>query len=133
LFEQLWHAESPNVAFIGLPHSILPFPLFELQAEAVERSWRTEEVSVLPQVDERRHAAATAACSGGEGKPHGRVPDDTHCLGSAQWEYCRRMAEYAGVLDDSIEDYLATNKVGEERDARVVRVCVRVAPLLPVD
>jgi hypothetical protein len=34
LYEQLWHARYPNLAFIGLPHSVVPFPFFELQAEA---------------------------------------------------------------------------------------------------
>lgn len=108
LFEQLWHAECPNIAFVGLPHSIIPFPCFELQAEAVDRSWRE---SILPEVVGRRAAAAADAESGG--LTNGRVPEDTHNLGPAQWEYCRRMAGYAGILDDRLNDYLATNQVGD--------------------
>jgi hypothetical protein len=112
LYEQLWHAVYPNVAFVGLPHSIVPFPLFELQVEAVERSWRSgTSSSILPDLSERMRLAKAAAESGGEGKPEGRVPEDTHYLGPMQWEYCRRMADYAGILDDKMEDYIATNKV----------------------
>lgn len=116
LYEQLWHAEHPNIAFIGLPHSVLPFPLFELQAEAVINSWlrrsNSESTSSLdlPPKTQRLQHAAEAALSGG--KTNGRVPDDTHYLGSAQWEYCRQMARYAGILDDTLDAYLNTNQVG---------------------
>lgn len=109
LFEQLWHAELPNVAFVGLPHTVLPFPLFELQAEAVERSWRGD--AILPPLPERRSHAAAAAMSGGRGKQNGRVPDDTHYLGDAQWDYCRDMARYANLLDTKVEAYLDMNQV----------------------
>ena len=34
LYEQLWHAQYPSLTFIGLQHSVVPFPFFELQAEA---------------------------------------------------------------------------------------------------
>jgi hypothetical protein len=109
LYEQLWHAHTPNVAFVGLPHSIVPFPLFELQSAAVENSWR--HPSVLPSLEQRVQAAQKDAESGGEGKSNGRVPEDTHYLGGKQWDYCLRMAKYAGILDNELEDYLATSKV----------------------
>lgn len=128
LFEQLWHADAPNVAFIGLPHSVIPFPLFELQAEAVARSWRLgdgnnddndndnnsrmQQLQVPTGVSERKRAANADAASGGPNG--GRVPEDTHYLGSAQWDYCRRMAAYAGILDDALEGYLAINQVGAD-------------------
>jgi hypothetical protein len=108
LYEQLWHAVYPNLAFVGLPHSILPFPLFELQAEAVSKQWQH---CTLPDLDDRLTAAAAASESGGEGKEAGRVPEDTHYLGGAQWDYCRRMAAYAGIYDETMENYIATNKV----------------------
>jgi len=118
LFEQLWHAVFPNVAFVGLPHSVVPFPLFEFQCEAVEKSWSAH--TVLPGLKERTEAAERAALSGGEGKPNGRVPQDTHFLGPKQWDYCRKMARYAGVYDNKVEDFIATQEViyddaGEER------------------
>ena len=109
LYEQLWHAGSPNVAFLGLPHSVLPFPLFELQAEALLQQWVTKWT--LPDATTLMTLAKSAASSGGEGKSNGRVPEDTHFLGDAQWDYCRRMAKYAGLYTDKMEDYLMTNQV----------------------
>jgi len=121
LFEQLWHAAYPNVAFLGLPHSVLPFPLFELQAEAFVHQLQQGS---LPVLQSRVKSANFDAISGGEGRmPHGRVPTDTHYLGDAQWAYCHRLAKYAGLLHDSddpmakekrnLVQYLATNKVSE--------------------
>jgi hypothetical protein len=110
LFEQLWHATYPNLCFVGLPHSVIPFPLFELQAEAVWSSW-TNSPSVLPDQSVRQQHAEEAAVSGGEGKvDDGRVPQDSHYLGSAQWDYCRRLASYADIYDNRMEDFLVTNK-----------------------
>jgi len=113
LYEQLWHAECPNLAFIGLPHSVVPFPLFEIQAQACERQWRLQG-EAWPGQEEMLEAARRDAESGGYGKEHGRVPEDTHYLGNAQWEYCAHMAQNAGLYDDEMKDYLATNKVSEE-------------------
>jgi len=110
LYEQLWHAQYPNIAFVGLPHSILPFPFFEFQLQASERLWRRHGKD-FPSPPQLLEAARKDAESGGEGKENGRVPEDTHYLGSAQWNYCRKMAKYADIYDDQIEDYLATNKV----------------------
>ena len=142
LYEQLWHANTPTVAFVGLPHSVVPFPLFELQVEAVWQSWtesttqrRRRQQRVLPSLTERLAAAQRDAQSGGEGR--GRIPEDTHFLGPQQWDYCRRMAQYAELHDhhhgaeisttttssgnkSSIEDFIATqeaiyNDVSDER------------------
>jgi thioredoxin reductase len=119
LYEQLWYATTPNIAFIGIPHSIIPFPLFEFQCEAVVQSWfrangkskTGNNKQVLPNLQERFKNSLVDATSGGYGKVNGRVPQDTHYLGSAQWEYCRRMAIYAALFDDNIEQYITTNKV----------------------
>jgi len=105
LYEQLWHAMYPNIAFIGLPHSVVPFPLFEFQAEAC-----LSQISkcTLPDLSQRKKHAEMAV--GGEGIRNGRV-EDTHYLGDKQWDYCRRMAKYAGVYDESVEAFLTTNQV----------------------
>jgi Flavin-binding monooxygenase-like/NAD(P)-binding Rossmann-like domain len=116
LYEQLWHARYPNLAFIGLPHSVVPFPLFEVQAAAVERSWRrpgagADDAPVLPDLVRRMDAARRDANSGGGPGGAGRVPDDTHYLGSAQWDYCRHLVDMAGLRDESFDAYIATNQV----------------------
>jgi Flavin-binding monooxygenase-like len=35
LYQQIFHAQRIDLSFIGLPHSVVPFPLFELQAKLV--------------------------------------------------------------------------------------------------
>ena len=105
LLDQLWHAQYPNVAFVGLPHSVIPFPLMELQAEAVCHQWLH---GTLPTFEERIACATRDAESGGPKDP-GRV-QDTHYLGRYQWDYCRRIASLANNLTPELERYILTNK-----------------------
>jgi hypothetical protein len=79
----------------------------ELQAEATWVQWNANKFC-LPPVEERLEAASVDATSGGA-KKNGRI-QDTHYLGDAQWEYSRRVAKLAGIYDDSVEAYIATNK-----------------------
>ncbi|KAL7469752.1 hypothetical protein ACHAXS_009998 [Conticribra weissflogii] len=140
LYEQLWHAKYPSVSFVGLPHSVVPFPLFELQANAVvsqilmrssssssssssspltekKKEGSNEEAAVpLPPPSERMEQARLDAASGGPESP-GRV-QDTHFLGSHQWDYCRNMAKMGGVYDESMEKYIATNKALYDRSGK---------------
>eukprot|EP00580_Thalassiosira_gravida_P001067 CAMPEP_0201603364 /NCGR_PEP_ID=MMETSP0492-20130828/3825_1 /ASSEMBLY_ACC=CAM_ASM_000837 /TAXON_ID=420259 /ORGANISM="Thalassiosira gravida, Strain GMp14c1" /LENGTH=510 /DNA_ID=CAMNT_0048067121 /DNA_START=233 /DNA_END=1765 /DNA_ORIENTATION=+ len=119
VYEQLWHAQYPSLSFIGLPHSVVPFPLFEIQSTAVVSQLISRVGSVgLPSLSERLVAAESDASSGGPVTP-GRV-QDTHFLGSYQWDYCRNVAKKAGVYNDDMENYIATNKAlydcsGKER------------------
>lgn len=115
LYQQLWHAQYPNLAFVGLPHSVVPFPFFELQAEAAYAQWTQkklptdEAMLLLPSHEERRKSAQQDAVSG-DSKEGGRI-QDTHFLGSAQWDHCRVLAKLAGLYDEKMENYIATNKV----------------------
>ena len=112
LFEQLWHAHCPSISFIGLPHSVVPFPLFEIQANAVRIASQlhyTGQGDILPSMIERLKDAKRDACSGGPDDP-GRI-QDTHYLGSYQWDYCRKLAKIGKFYDQSLENYIATNKV----------------------
>ena len=121
LFEQLFHARYPNLSFLGLPHSVLPFPLFEFQAEAVVAQFSAFK---LPDLAKRLELAAQDATSGGP-NDGGRVPQDTHFLGNFQWDYMRRLAQLAGTPDDEIDKYLETTVV------RFVVVC-RVGMLVAI-
>lgn len=107
LYDQLWHAYYPNLAFIGLQHSIVPFPFFELQAEAVVSQLIGSSGWKLPNLKERMRSAEKDANSGG---PNGKRVQDTHFLGSFQWDSCLHYAKCAGILDKDLEDYIATNK-----------------------
>lgn len=85
LYEQLWHARYPSLAFIGLQHSVVPFPFFELQAEAVVSQLVRDSSSTswhLPHLHERMESAENDANSGGPNKP-GRI-QETHYLGPLQ-------------------------------------------------
>jgi hypothetical protein len=122
LYEQLWHAIHPSLSFIGLPHSVVPFPFFEFQSDAVVSQWKRpppeaaggrRSVVPLPPTSERMEAAERDATSGGPaaaGNPPGGRVSDTHYLGSYQWEYCRRLSRIGGTYDESMENFIATNK-----------------------
>jgi hypothetical protein len=119
LYEQLWHAQYPSLTFVGLQHSIVPFPFFELQAEAIvsqfhkstvkESSSTNHDVSwTLPPLEDRIQAAEMDARGGGPREVK-RV-QDTHFLGSFQWDACLKYARFAGICDESLEKYIRTNK-----------------------
>jgi hypothetical protein len=94
--------------------------LFELQAEAAVSQLRSFS---LPDKAGRRDLALKDSISGGA-KTTGRI-QDTHFVGSAQFEYCRVMAKTAGIYDESIEKYISTNKVGWKRNMCVKTVFER--------
>ena len=123
LFEQLFHAKYPNMCCTGLPHSILPFPLFELQAEAIVAIF--SDCKLPTSISERMERAAKDALGGGPGEG-GRVPQDTHYLGSYQWDYMRMLAKLGGVYDDEFENYLTQTKV-----SRFLLQIELLRPLLP--
>lgn len=115
LYEQLWHAAYPSLTFIGLQHSIVPFPFFELQAEAIASQFQKEiniekpnHVWTLPSLNDRIQAAEADAQGGGP-KELKRV-QDTHFLGSFQWDACLKCAKFAGICDENLEKYIRTNK-----------------------
>jgi hypothetical protein len=111
IVEQLWHAQVPNLAFVGLPHSIVPFPLMELQAQACLNQW-SREAKDLPATEEERMRDALADASAGGPNRSGKM-QDTHYLGNAQWSYCRNLAKrYAQhVWSDEYNAYLDANEV----------------------
>lgn len=122
LYQQLFHAHYPNLAFVGLPHSVVPFPFFEFQAEACWNLWNNPaNGNCIPPLAQRKAMAANDFASRGEGKPAGKGQiKDTHYLGDAQWDYCRRMAKFADLYDQSINEYLNISKeiydhVGSQR------------------
>jgi len=121
LYEQLWHARYPSLTFIGMQHSVVPFPFFELQAEAVVSQLVSDSSSkswTLPSLDVRMDCAENDANCGGPKTP-GRI-QDTHFLGSYQWDECLKYARFAGLCDEGLKKHIMTNKAiydhsGEER------------------
>jgi Flavin-binding monooxygenase-like len=119
LVEQLWHAQVPNLAFLGLPHSIVPFPLMELQVQACLYQW-THAGKDVPRTEEERMRVANEDATAGRPGGSGRV-QDTHYLGNAQWKYCSNLASrYAPhVWNSDYEAYLRTNEVRAWISARI--------------
>jgi hypothetical protein len=122
LFHQLFHANKPSLAFVGLPHSVVPFPLFFLQAKRIAAAWHAlaaqdragaeaeaevEARGALP--DEKARLGWLAAFE----SQHTDSPRNYHYLGDAQWAYCQRLAEDAGLGGAELEGwltFLATNR-----------------------
>mmetsp|Transcript_47506 Transcript_47506/g.143770 ORF Transcript_47506/g.143770 Transcript_47506/m.143770 type:complete len:557 (-) Transcript_47506:38-1708(-) len=107
MFEQLWHARVPSLAFVGLPHSVVPFPFFELQAQAIASHLCGTAPQPLPSEETRMAASLVDKESGG---PKGGKVQETHFLGSFQWDYLRKTAKLTGVYDEEMENFIATNK-----------------------
>jgi len=108
LFEQMWNAHHPNIAFVGLQHSVVPFPFFEIQAEAIVAQLLKQSPFPLPDLDDRVFAAARDAEGGG---PQNQRVQDTHYLGSHQWDWCRKYAEYAGVNDSNYGKFIIQTRL----------------------
>ncbi len=87
LYEQLFNVDDPTLSFIGLPFSVVPFPLFYMQALAVA-SFITGGLQ-LPDLDGRRSwlqqwesALAGSSCLN---------DSNYHHAGAHQWSYMRRL------------------------------------------
>ena len=116
LYEQTWHARHPSISFIGIPHSIVPFPLCEIQASAVVSQTRQQIKGIpLPCLSDRLAAASEDAASGG---PNGTRVQDTHNLASKQWDFSRKLAKISGDYDEEMEKFIATNKAIYERSGK---------------
>ena len=100
LYQQLWHAQHSNFSFLGVPFFVLPFPLVELQAQAVVAQLLECQ---LPLESERM---ASAQKDYESPRPH--------LLGQAQWDYCTKtMARWARLdttKDDTFVAYWETNR-----------------------
>lgn len=124
LYKQLWHADFPNLSFIGVPHSVVPFPLFELQVEAFVQQIIMDGDKIPAKAEREEHALRDAV--GGGANKTGRV-EDTHYLGSAQWDYCRDLAAMAHLYDNAMERYISTNRAIYEH-SKGVRATFPAAP-----
>ncbi|GMH68560.1 hypothetical protein TrRE_jg2230, partial [Triparma retinervis] len=106
LYKQIWHPEHPSLSFVGLPHSVVPFPLFEMQgrtiAEMALKGWG--EVGEEERVREAQNDYE------GMGPNHRRV-EDTHYLGDLQWDYTREIGVMGGIWGEEEE---RRNMVNEE-------------------
>jgi hypothetical protein len=110
LYKHLWHVDYPNVSFIGIPLSVVPFPLFELQVEAVVQQILSNGQD-LPSRIERRKSSELDVQVGGP-LQSGRI-QDTHFLGNAQWSYCHELASLAHIDCREVSKFIQINQVSE--------------------
>jgi thioredoxin reductase len=106
LYRQLFSIEHPSLAFVGLPYSVVPFPLFNLQAKWISSvySGRTELPSKLDQLNwlEGYEKEVLQRYKGDEGT----AVEKFHYLGDAQWDYFRHIAHASGGNDEKQMRYI---------------------------
>jgi len=100
LYKQLFYARDPRISFVGIPHSVVPFPFMEGQSECIAETIFSD---LLPDLEGRIKSAKVDFESGGS--RGGRV-EDTHYLGSAQFDYLRDIAVLSSTHSDKNEKFL---------------------------
>ena len=98
LYLQLFHCADASLSFIGIPHSVVPFPLFDLQSRLVAAVCAGD--AALPPPAERRAALERDYAAQ---RAEGLRVEDAHWLSSSQWSYdiaLLRALREAGAGDD---------------------------------
>lgn len=105
LYLHMFHAEHPSLVFLGIPHSVVPFPLMQIQSILATRVFTGN--AALPDVHARREAVQSHRHSLEREK-------DAHHLGDKQWMYSLHLLDLANLDDLSERDrwrqFVATNK-----------------------
>ena len=104
LYKQLFSIRDPTITFLGLPFAVVPFPLFNLQAIWMASVW--SGARALPSVvDQRGWLLAYEE----DLKVRGLFESKYHYLGGdLQWDYCRDIADAAGVSHPRLLMHLQT-------------------------
>ena len=110
LFQQVFSVSHPTLSFVGLPYSVVPFPLFLLQAKWIASIYSGRKL--LPNEIEQRkcieeHEVRLLCKYGGDQL---KAIEKFHYLGDAQWEYCRFLAESSGFDHGRQLRYLKTTE-----------------------
>eukprot|EP00608_Synchroma_pusillum_P006873 CAMPEP_0198425152 /NCGR_PEP_ID=MMETSP1452-20131203/4360_1 /TAXON_ID=1181717 /ORGANISM="Synchroma pusillum, Strain CCMP3072" /LENGTH=399 /DNA_ID=CAMNT_0044145505 /DNA_START=57 /DNA_END=1254 /DNA_ORIENTATION=+ len=101
LYQHLFHVDHPTLAFVGLLHSVVPFPLFRDQAQWLAAVWSGR--ARLPPREER--AEWQLSQLGALAHPKLAL-----YLGPAQWDYRRHVCGEAGVLDEARVRWIDTSQ-----------------------
>ncbi|CAM9184592.1 unnamed protein product [Choristocarpus tenellus] len=106
LYKQIFHTRHPSLGFIGLPQSVVPFPLFEMQAQLF-----AAVVSGTAQLPDRagreRWSQEELGRLQARGVTGGRA---THVLGSLQWAYCEDLAVHAWGWEEGVGKEVVTKE-----------------------
>jgi hypothetical protein len=101
LYQHVFLRDDPTLAFVGLSHSVVPFPFFKIQSDWVTQVFMG--ASTLPSLEERSVWLEDFEASLD-------VPRNYHYLGDTQWDFIKWMAAQSGRLDATLESYLETNR-----------------------
>ena len=91
LYRHIFHCDMPTLAFIGIPWSVVPFPLFELQSRLIA-AVMTGELG-LPSRDQRWLALEAQYGERDAGNMRAPRHQDTHRFGPLQWVYSREIVQ----------------------------------------
>jgi hypothetical protein len=107
LYKQLFYARDPTLSFIGLPYSVIPFPLMHLQACWIAAcitgkcSLPTADELYTSFLDDWKERKRQQGLGLGKLRMY-------HYLGDyLQFDYMRFMAKQASLLDDRMSRYLS--------------------------
>ncbi|KAJ3297278.1 hypothetical protein HDU79_004160 [Rhizoclosmatium sp. JEL0117] len=98
LYHHLFSIDDNSMAFLGLPYTVIPFPLMRLQAEWLASVW-TNSVA-LPSLNDQKDWLKQDL----ESKQSDL--EGYHFWGPQQWSYFRMMAREAGILSEEWEDWM---------------------------
>lgn len=108
IYQQVFSISHPTLSFVGLPYSVVPFPLFLLQAKWIASIYSGRKV--LPNATDQiaslkdREDELLVKHKGDLTK----AIEKFHYLGDAQWDYCRLLAKSSGCDHERQLLYLKT-------------------------
>ena len=112
LYQQIFSISHPTLSFIGLPYSVVPFPLFRCQANWISSVYSGKQK--LPNVDDQLSWLKMK-----EEEILLKYPDNEefaiekyHFLGEAQWPYCEFLIKSAGVdVEEQLKNLAVTKEI----------------------
>jgi len=93
LYKSLVHTHFPTLFFIGVPKMVIPFPLFDRQAQFVVAQLSGKVV--LPDVQEMEYEVRRAYDAY---SATGKAPRHFHDMGPLQWAYMESLEAEIGVI-----------------------------------
>ena len=111
LWKHLIHTRFPSLSFIGLPKLVMPFPLFDIQAQFVTRVL-AGEISLPSQAEMELGQKADYE----ERLASGMSPKTAHHLMDKQWKYYDDLAELGGfksvpLLIEKLSNYVRSERM----------------------
>lgn len=112
LYQQIFSISDPTLSFVGLPYSVVPFPLFFMQAKWIAAVYAGRKM--LPTKEEqsewlREYEAEILLKFNGS---QDTAVQKFHFLDKAQWKYRRFLAQSAGLDSEKEMKYInATEQI----------------------